>query len=381
MTISRALKSGAALGLACAGSLACVGAVARAHLDPHAVHAGAQVYAEACLACHGPQGRGLPRAELGFTPPDTWPDFADCRGTAPEYTRDWRAVIVGGGPARGFAPIMPAFGQVLTPAQIDAVIAYLRSLCTEPDWAPGELNVPRAQVTEKAFPEDELVFSSAVDAAGRPEAGTDLIYEWQFSARNQLEIDAPLRFVRPEGAVHGGLGDISLGVKHILSFSLDPSATRGSILAVQPEIVLPTGSRRRALGSGAWRYGGFLAWDTLLPHASFLQLQAGGDASRHPAQAPATVYVRMAGGRTLYEAPGRLWTPMLELVAGRELAGGSHTDFDLVPQLQVSLNRRQHVLGNLGYRIALNDTRSRRNAVMLYVLWDWLDGRLTEGWR
>ena len=37
-------------------------------------------------------------------------------------------------------------------------------------------------------------------------------------------------------------------------------------------------------------------------------------------------------------------------------------------------------MASLGYRIVVNDKQSRSSEVMLYVLWDWLDGKLTEGW-
>ena len=73
-------------------------------------------------------------------------------------------MIEHGGPSRGFSQIMPVFGKLLTSEEIDDVIAYLRGFCTNQHWARGELNLPRALVTEKAFPEDEVVISSAVNA-------------------------------------------------------------------------------------------------------------------------------------------------------------------------------------------------------------------------
>jgi hypothetical protein len=63
---------------------------------------------------------------------------------------------IAGGPARGFSQIMPSFDAVLSARQIAQVIQYLRALCREPGWPIGELNVPRALVTEKAFPESEV---------------------------------------------------------------------------------------------------------------------------------------------------------------------------------------------------------------------------------
>ena len=356
--------------------------LARARASAAAIEAGKKVYEDACLACHGPTGAGLPRTLVGFERPDTFPDFSQCDQSAPEYVRDWKAVITYGGPVRGFSEIMPAFGDALTVSQIDSVLAYLRSLCTDPSWAPGELNVPRALVTEKAFPEDELVWTTSVEAKGAPGVSNDLVSEWQFSPRNELEVEVPFDFMRSDaGRVQSGIGDVTVGVKHVLFFDLDSSRDRGSILSVQAELVFPTGAKSRNLGTGEMQAGGFLAYDLVLPHNGFVQLQAGGDIPRHTALAPATVYSRLASGSSFAGAGlGRLWSPMIELVASRDLSPGARTDFDVVPQCQVTLNQRQHVIASLGYRIAVNDKQTRSSEVMLYVLWDWLDGKLTEGW-
>lgn len=356
--------------------------LAQTHASTAAIEAGKRVYEDACFACHGPRGAGLPRTVVGFERPETFPDFSQCDQSAPEYVRDWRAVITQGGPARGFSEIMPAFGDALTAKQIESVLDYLRSLCTDESWPVGELNVPRALVTEKAFPEDELVWTSSVESKGAPNVSNDLIYEWQFSTRNQLEIDAPVNFMRSDaGRVQSGLGDVSVGVKHVLFIDLNRNRDRGSILSVQAELVLPTGSRSKGLGSGEIQAGGFLAYDWLLPRNGFLQLQAGGDIPRHTALAPSSVYTRLAAGRSFAQAGlGRLWSPMLELVASRDLSRGARTDFDVIPECQITLNQRQHVIASLGYRMVVNDRQNRSSEIMLYVLWDWLDGKLTEGW-
>lgn len=370
------------LALALVLELASATVLARAHTSAAAIEAGQKVYEDACLACHGPTGAGLPRKISGFQPPDTFPDFSQCDQSAPEFVRDWRATITYGGPARGFSEIMPAFGDALTADQIESVLAFLRSLCTKPSWAPGELNVPRALVTEKAFPEDEIVWTSSVEAKGAPNVTNDLVSEWQFSARDELEVELPFDFMRSDaGRMQSGIGDVTAGVKHVLFFDLDASRERGSILSVQAELVFPTGSKAKNLGTGEMQAGGFLAYDLLLPQNSFLQLQAGGDIPRHTAFVPGNVYARLASGRSFAQAgQGRLWSPQIEIVANRDLSQGARTDFDLIPQCQVTLNQRQHVMASLGYRIALNDKQNRSSEVMLYVLWDWLDGKLTEGW-
>lgn len=70
---------------------------------------------------------------------------------------------------------------------------------------------------------------------------------------------------------------------------------------------------------------------------------------------------------------------MLEAVATRALDGGG-TDVDLVPQMQVTVNTRQHVMINLGVRLPVTDADARNTRVLFYVLWDWFDGGFFDGW-
>src|SRR5215469_6695504 len=130
----------------------------------HDVENGERLYKAGCVTCHGAGGNGAPQTLTEFKRPDTFPDFTRCDQTTPEPNSMWKAVIVHGGPARGFSPIMPAFGDLLTSDQIDDVIAYLRTFCRNNHWPRGELNLPRALITEKAYPEDEVVVSTAVNA-------------------------------------------------------------------------------------------------------------------------------------------------------------------------------------------------------------------------
>lgn len=163
---------------------------------------GRDLYQSACVACHGADGSGAPQTLIGFEKPQTFPDFTECDQSAPEYTRDWKAVIRDGGPARGFSEIMPAFGDVFTPEQIEQLTRYLRSLCARHDtqraWPPGELNLPRAIMTEKAFPEDELVLTSSAATSGPSGFSNELAYEYRINGRNQLEIALPFAAVHQD---------------------------------------------------------------------------------------------------------------------------------------------------------------------------------------
>jgi hypothetical protein len=78
---------------------------------------------------------------------------------------------------------------------------------------------------------------------------------------------------------------------------------------------------------------------------------------------------------------GRSWTPMIELAAGRELERGQRPQWDILPQLQVSLSKRQHILFSGGIRIPVNERAQRHPQVLTYLLWDWFDGGIRDGWR
>jgi ribosomal protein S2 len=49
--------------------------------------------------------------------------------------------------------------------------------------------------------------------------------------------------------------------------------------------------------------------------------------------------------------------------------------------MQVTLNRRQHIMINVGVRIPVNERANRSTQVITYFLWDWFDGGLLDGWR
>jgi hypothetical protein len=93
-------------------------------------------------------------------------------------------------------------------------------------------------------------------------------------------------------------------------------------------------------------------------------------------------YWRAAIGKTYVEHRfDRAWSPMIELVAAHEIGADEGTQWDLVPQMQVTLSRRQHVMVNGGVRVPLNDRGERGMQVIAHFLWDWFDGGLLEGWR
>jgi mono/diheme cytochrome c family protein len=344
----------------------------------HDVKNGERIYKSGCIACHGTGGRGAPEALTEFRRPDTFPDFSSCDQTTPEPNSAWKDVILHGGPTRAFSQIMPAFAELLSSDEIDDVIAYMRSLCRNDHWARGELNLPRALITEKAFPEDEEVVSTALNASGAPGVTTDIIHEQRFGMSNQIEVDVPLQFQDQAHTWYGGVGDTTIGLKRVMWSSL----RTGSILSLFGGVILPSGNRARGFGAGTTTFETFAAFDQLFPTNTFIQFQAGANLPRHTDIAPQLVYWRTVVGQSLAadHGLGRLWTPMVEFVAARDLVNGAATNWDVVPEMQVTISRRQHVRVNVGYSKPFTNTPGRPGQVVFYVLWDWFDGKLTEGW-
>ena len=72
---------------------------------------------------------------------------------------------------------------------------------------------------------------------------------------------------------------------------------------------------------------------------------------------------------------------MVEVLAARELVSGAETEWDIVPQMQVTLSRRQHIMVSAGIRQPVNAREERGRAFLTYLLWDWFDGGFFDGWR
>jgi hypothetical protein len=71
---------------------------------------------------------------------------------------------------------------------------------------------------------------------------------------------------------------------------------------------------------------------------------------------------------------------MFEFVAARDLRDNAKTNWNVVPQMQVTISKRQHIRADLGVNVPVNNTGGRQIQVIFYILWDWFDGRLNEGW-
>jgi mono/diheme cytochrome c family protein len=337
---------------------------------------GEEIYQAACVACHGSDGTGSPRARVGFT--QELPDFADCSFATPEPSADWFAVVHEGGPIRGLDRHMPAFGEALTPVQIGRVVEYVAHFCTDASWPRGDLNLPRPLFTEKAYPENEFVVTTGITTAGPNQIGNDLLYERRLGKRSQLEVVVPLETSHADGAPWtGGIGDVAVSVKRAFYASVQT----GRIFSAGSEVIFPSGSESSGRGSGTTVVEPFVTLGQAIGATAFVQLHSGVELPFDTDKSPREVFARGAFGNSFLQDHGfgRAWTPMVELLWARP--EGEHSEWDVVPQLQVTLSKLQHVMIAGGVRIPLNGGDERHPAVVTYFLWDWFDGSLFDFWR
>jgi len=81
------------------------------------------IYAQKCVSCHGPQGKGDGPAGKYLNPKPN--DFAT---SLKDKTDDWIAkAIKGGGVAVGLSPVMPPYAD-LSDDQVKALVDYIKKL-------------------------------------------------------------------------------------------------------------------------------------------------------------------------------------------------------------------------------------------------------------
>jgi len=367
-----------AFGLRTSAFILAIVAMPRAsHAQERAALSGRQLFEAACASCHGHDGHGAPRSQVGFA--EAIPDLAECVSTSRETEKDWRAVVHGGGRARGFSHRMPAFGSALSEDELVRVVKYIRSLCSEASWPRGELNLPRPMVTEKAFPEDETILkASAVTARGARAIGSAIAYERRIGVRSQWELEIPFGVQQQsaDGVSGAGLGDIAVAFKRVLLARAD----RGTIVSLFNEVALPTGDSHRGLGSGVTIFESSLAAAQILPFQSFLQVQGGVEIPANRTKGDHEAFGRATLGTTIAPGRGRAWTPMMELTGSRSIDRHEEPAYDLIPQLQLTLSRRQHVKAAFGMRLPVTERSGRTRELLGYVIWDWFDGGFFDGW-
>jgi hypothetical protein len=269
---------------------------------------------------------------------------------------------------------MPSFSEALSREELELAVSHARSFCTETSWPRGELNLPRALVTTKAFPEDEAVLTVVANDGA---VTNKFVYERRIGPRSQFELIVPLAFSeRTPGDWTGGVGDLGFAFKRVLAANV----ARGSIVSAAAEVLVPTGSTERAVGSGTTVVEPFIAVGQNLPARTFLQVQVGGGIPFNRDHADEAFWRAVFGQRFRQGEFGRLWAPMIEVLGSRELVSGAATQWDVVPQVHVTLSTRQHIRADVGARIPVNERSGRSTQVLGYFLWEWFGGGLLAGW-
>jgi len=95
---------------------------------PAGASRGERLYYAYCIECHGRDGRGSWRAALFLLRPGNLADTSRMSTHSDQYLFD---IIKNGGSPLG-RPGMPAFGYHLTDDDLKALIAYIRTLPTNP---------------------------------------------------------------------------------------------------------------------------------------------------------------------------------------------------------------------------------------------------------
>ncbi len=92
-----------------------------------AAPSGEDLYRTYCAQCHGLQGngKGINVRDMSVQPRD----HTDAKYMAGRSDDELRTAIVEGGQALSKSVLMPPWGSVLEPAEVDALVAYLRKLC------------------------------------------------------------------------------------------------------------------------------------------------------------------------------------------------------------------------------------------------------------
>ena len=338
---------------------------------------GEQIFRMTCATCHNVDGSGSPRSVVGFDTP--LPDFTNCSINTVEPFADWDAVVHRGGPIRGLDRHMPSFGDALTDEQIEKVVKYVWGFCKDPSWPRGDLNLPRAFFTEKAYPENETVWTTGITSADGKQVSNAIVYEHRIRSRSQYEITIPVNFQQSAtgGPWSSGLGDVEFALRRTFYANLE----MGSIFAAGGAVTVPTGKETEGLGNGFAVYEPFAMFGQVLGSNGFLQVHTGVEIPSDQDKGQNEGFVRTALGFSMAadHGYGRSWSPMMELLVAKP--HGAEAEWDVVPQVQVSLSKLQHILINVGVRVPLNERQDRKPQLLTYFLWDWFDGGLFEFWK
>ncbi|MBI3621328.1 MAG: cytochrome c [Nitrospirae bacterium] len=298
---------------------------------------GRAIFEKNCVACHGidAKGTGPAAATLPVKPAN----LTDCRRTAEDDVEMLESIIHHGGPYAGLSSVMPAWDKTLTSVEIADVAAYVKSLCDDADWVPGELSFPRPLITGKAIPEQEVVLGGqlmrAVRNANPNEQSMTFsgAVEYRINGLTEIELEVPVSAINLDpGPSTAGLGDVAVALKRVLFFSVEHL----TIVTAALELGLPTGRSSRGLGGGqlVWEPGLRAGWrwnDVILQSDLRLELP------QQTANTEAALLYNVALGYEFEPDPRLELVPMVELNTETLLNGadGGRTLSAVLPQLRL----------------------------------------------
>jgi hypothetical protein len=259
---------------------------------------------------------------------------------------------------------MPAWGESFTDAEIAALVAYVKTLAPGSErYPPGEFNLMLPIRTQKAFPEDEIVWKSRYESRDGEDVWRNVL---EFEKRVGRRGQAVLEVIEEEG----DLTEVEVGWKHALAWSLQ----RGYLLSGGAKVAIPT------RGDGSEELIPFLAWaQELSPTSTF---QASGRAIL-PFDDLDDGAFEVAGivHYTWTDWPQNVF-PAFEATAAvpfDRAPGEDAVQFTVVPQIRIGLTRGGHVALSLGAEFPLSDQDYDWRA-HLVLLWDFADGSFFKGW-
>jgi cytochrome c553 len=317
-------------------------------LDP-LLH-GREVFEQNCIMCHGADAKGT--GQLAAALPVRPANLTDCKLTAEDPVEVVQGIIRHGGPYAGRSSVMPAFGTVLSSSDIADVARYVKSLCADPDWVPGELSFPRPLITGKAFPEQEMIVGGRFGRNGTNVNEYFGILEYRVNGLTSIAIKPRALSINPDiGPTESGLGDTALSVKRVVAFS----PLYRALVSARMELTLPTGSDRRGLGSGGVVFEPSLRAG--VDWKQFVVQMAGAfvipDGSSNISSG---AKLDVALGRYFFPDPRLQITPMIELNTTTRLSGPSsgETKSAILPQVRV-----KWLVWSLGVGVQAPITRAR----------------------
>jgi hypothetical protein len=199
---------------------------------------------------------------------------------------------------------MPAFGDALSDDEIDAVIGYLRTFCTDPRWVRGEFNFALGLFTEKAFPGGR----TGLDDGHRCRSPNNIESQFVFEKadRRHRSAEFTLPFARIDGGpaleeFRRGRFRRGLETEHHSPMSIPERSCRAG------EAVLPTGSERKGLGTGSMAFETHALFGQKLPDDFVFKDSCSRPSAAQQAHAgsrPESEHRKTFAKRTAMAAPG-----------------------------------------------------------------------------